>query len=53
MTKFIFTISILLIPVFAFATDCDMGGMNLDQYAYYIALLGLFCGIAFILGLKQ
>jgi len=31
----------------------DMGGMILENYAYFIALLGLFCGMAFILGLKQ
>jgi hypothetical protein len=31
----------------------DMGGMTLADYSYYIALLGLFCGLVFVLGLKQ
>jgi hypothetical protein len=32
---------------------CEMGGMILSDYSYYMALVGLFCGLAFVLGLKQ
>lgn len=31
----------------------DMGGMILADYAYLIGLLGLVCGLAFVMGLKQ
>jgi len=32
---------------------CDMGGMSLDNYVYYIAILGVICGLAFVLGMNQ
>lgn len=31
----------------------DMGGMALADYAYLIGLLGLVCGLVFVLGLRQ
>lgn len=31
----------------------DMGGMILADYAYLIGLLGLVCGLVFVMGLKQ
>lgn len=31
----------------------DMGGMILADYSYWIALMGLLCGFAFVLGLRQ
>lgn len=31
----------------------DMGGMMLADYAYLIGLLGLVCGLVFVLGLRQ
>lgn len=31
----------------------DMGGMVLADYAYLIGLLGLVCGLVFVMGLKQ
>ena len=53
MKKIFLALLVCLVPMVSYAEDCDMGGMTLDNYAYYIALLGLFCGIAFILGIKQ
>lgn len=31
----------------------DMGGMNLNDYAYFVGLLGIFCGLVFVLGINQ
>jgi len=31
----------------------DMGGMIVADYAYWLAVMGLICGLAFVLGLKQ
>ena len=31
----------------------DMGEMALADYAYLIGLLGLVCGLVFVLGLRQ
>lgn len=31
----------------------DMGGMNLNDYAYLVGLLGLVCGLVFVLGINQ
>lgn len=30
-----------------------MGGMILADYAYYIGMLGIVCGLAFVAGLKS
>lgn len=29
----------------------DMGGMTLDQYAFWLGMLGIICGIAWVLGI--
>jgi hypothetical protein len=31
----------------------DMGGMSLNDYAFLVGLLGVICGLAFVLGLNQ
>lgn len=31
----------------------DMGGMILADYAYLVGLLGVVCGLTFILGINQ
>lgn len=31
----------------------DMGGMILADYAYLVGLLGVVCGLVFVLGLNQ
>jgi hypothetical protein len=51
--KIIMALIIILVASPVYATDCDMGGMVLQDYAYYIAMLGIACGVAFILGIKQ
>ncbi len=55
MTKII--ILFLLISVTpAFAVDLtseEMGFMTLAEYGYYVAVLGVVCGLAFVLGIKQ
>lgn len=45
----------LFLPAVALAEDlnCEMGGMDVDSYGLFIAFLGLFCGIAFVLGINQ
>lgn len=32
---------------------CEMGGMILQDYAFLIGLMGLICGLVFVLGLHQ
>lgn len=32
---------------------CDMGGMTVSDYAYFIGMLGLVCGFVFCLGLNK
>lgn len=31
---------------------CEMGGMVLSDYVYWVALLGVICGLVFVLGVK-
>lgn len=40
-------------PFIKGVTMVDMGGMILADYAYLIGLLGLVCGLVFVLGLRQ
>lgn len=32
---------------------CEMGGMILSDYAFYIGMLGIICALAFIMGINQ
>lgn len=41
-------------PCFAgVLTSEEMGYMTLSDYGYYIGLLGVVCGLVFVLGLRQ
>lgn len=32
---------------------CHMAGMAVGDYALYIAILGIVCGLVFVLGINQ
>ena len=52
ITAVIFNILFIIVgPVCA--ELCDMGGMSVEGYAHYIAMLGIICGMLFCLGINQ
>ena len=53
MKKIFFVLLLLVIYAPAYAVDCEMGGMELWDYAYFIGILGIVCGLVFVLGINQ